>query len=293
MTPPRSVLAAVDFSDGSRLALQLAARLAKRCDAKLHILHVEDPMLVAAGSQSGIDVIATTREELAHLVASLEDVRELTPHLDVVMAEASKGILHIAAREHADLIVAGAHGLSGPARLLFGSVTHQLLVDSTRSVLVVPDTWQPPADTGDPGLGPIVVGIDECEPSLIAAQAACALATVLQTRVEAVHVVPELSVLTRWQPQAEEIMRERVELARRDLTRLVATATPAIDSVRVVRGDIAEQLALAAQADGDRQPLLVLGRRNRPNAEGAPGATAQRVATLAKVPVLMHREPRT
>ena len=291
MSPFRSVLAAVDFSDNATLALRLAARLAGRCGATLHVLHVDDPMLVAAGTAIGIDVLKESREELLQLVQSLPELRGQHPCLDAVIGDASQGILHIAAREHADLVVVGARGLSGPSRLLFGSVTHQLLADSTRSVLVVPYTWEAPTDVNNPGLGPIVVGIDGCEPSLLAAQAACSLANVLQTTVEAVHVVPELSVIARWKPQAEEVMRQRIELARRDLTRMVAAATPSIDTVRVVQGDIAEQLASTGGRQHQRQPLLVVGRRNRRNADGAPGATAQRLTTLATAPVLMHRAP--
>ena len=40
MIPPRTILAAIDFSDASTTALVFAARLARHCQARLHVLHV-------------------------------------------------------------------------------------------------------------------------------------------------------------------------------------------------------------------------------------------------------------
>lgn len=46
--PPKTILAAVDFSTGSRAALEHAARLAKLHNARLHVLHVMDAQAIAA-----------------------------------------------------------------------------------------------------------------------------------------------------------------------------------------------------------------------------------------------------
>ena len=45
MFPPHRVLAAIDFSEASRVALRMAARLAAHCDSELHVLYAEDPLL--------------------------------------------------------------------------------------------------------------------------------------------------------------------------------------------------------------------------------------------------------
>jgi Universal stress protein family len=69
MMPPRAILAAVSFSDSSRVALVLAARLARHCDAELHVLHVEDPLLDAAARYEGINLSTETSAELRRFVA--------------------------------------------------------------------------------------------------------------------------------------------------------------------------------------------------------------------------------
>jgi nucleotide-binding universal stress UspA family protein len=283
----RSILAAVDFSDASRSALRLAARLARRCHATLHVLHVEDPLLVAAASQSGIDLTAQSREELQRLVDGIPESTTVTPRLHVVVGGPAHAILTTAARESVDLIVVAAHGMSGIKRVVFGSVTRQLLLQSSRSVLVVPDDWTLPEDLNETGLGPIVVGNEATGPSLTAARAAARLAPLLNTTVEAVHVVPALNVLERWRPHAEKAMTDLIELAERDTRQFLALTVPEIKAVSVRVGDVAEQLAQAAQQRNGHRPLLVLGR-DEP--DGAPGATAQRAAAIAAVPVLMCQE---
>ena len=50
--PPRRILAATDFSEGSRVALTFAGRMAKQCHGTLHVLHAEDPLLSAAAGSA-------------------------------------------------------------------------------------------------------------------------------------------------------------------------------------------------------------------------------------------------
>ena len=67
--PPRSILAAVDFSEPSRVALEFATRLANQCQATLHVLHVEDPLPAAAARVGHVDLLRETREGLARFTA--------------------------------------------------------------------------------------------------------------------------------------------------------------------------------------------------------------------------------
>src|SRR5262245_17615985 len=108
MFPPRTVLAAVDFSDPSRVALTCAARMAKQCHAMLHVLHVEDPLLAGAARSAGIDLTAETRSELEAFMQRASPAAEWTPSHHVVAGSPAEAICHIAERESADLIVMGA-----------------------------------------------------------------------------------------------------------------------------------------------------------------------------------------
>jgi nucleotide-binding universal stress UspA family protein len=288
MIPPSKVLVAVDFSDASLTALTFAARLARPSQAELSVLHVEDPLLSAAASERGIHLAAESREELARLVARAPNPG--TPvHEYVVTGRPVEVILDVCCREGADLVVVASHGMSGVARAFFGSVTEGLLHRTDRSLLVVPAEWRDPADLAHPrGIGPLVVGVDFSSSSVAAAGAACRMAKLFSTSVELVHVVPELPVLERWRPHAEAATAERVDLARRDIARVSGSLQAEVPVLtRIETGSVAERLSEIAAPWGERQPLIVLGKRSADRG-GTPGTTAFRVLTVARVPVLMH-----
>jgi len=294
MIPPRLVLAAIDFSENSRVGLMLAARLARHCGAALHIVYAEDPLLRAAARQAGIDLARETREELQRFIASAAPAAECAPHIRVEAGSAVDVILAAAAGHHADVIVAGSRGMSGAQKLFFGSTTEGLLRRAATPVLVAPNDWVEPAGSGHDlsGLGPAVAGIDFSDPSVRAASAACALASTLSTGVELVHVVPDLPVLSRWHAPATSAVGERVAAARVDLNRVAATIACTVPvKTRVASGIVAEQLAGLAHPAHGRSPILVLGKKAPGSVMAPPGSIAYRVLTIATVPVLMYVEP--
>lgn len=291
MFPPRVVLAAVDFSDASRVALVCAARLAAHCHATLHVLHAEDPLLAGAARAGGVDLTRETREELGAFMQSAAPAGDWAPIHHVVIGLAVEVIRDIAIREGADVIVIGMRGMSGAERTMFGSTTEGVLRNADTSVLVVPGSWTPPrsASRDLAGAGPIVVGVEMSTAALAAAGAACRLAALLGTSVDAVHVVPPLAVPARWSAHADAALRQHVDTARADLTAAMHDMTIGHPiRLNVKTGRVADELAAAVAPAGGNHPILVLGRRTHDERGGAPGATAYRVLTMTAVPVLMY-----
>jgi nucleotide-binding universal stress UspA family protein len=293
MIPPRRVLAATDFSAPSAVALTFAARLAAHCRGELHVVHVQDPLLTTAAEARGFDLVDETRHELEHFVrgAGLH-AREI--HLHVVTGAAAAAVCDVGSRERTDVIVVGAHGMSGAEHAVFGSVAEGVIRRANTSVLVVPPAWTAPRpDRPDlSGIGPVVAATDLCTPSAQAAAAGCDLAVALHTRVELVHVVPDLPVLARWKAHAERALAARVASVHeqmRTLERALHASVPV--EIRVEQGRLADRLAAVAAPTADRQPLLVLGRRAEASRSGSPGSTAYRVLMLAEVPVLVYLPP--
>jgi nucleotide-binding universal stress UspA family protein len=293
MLPPRSILAAVDFSGPSRVALEFAARLANHCQSTLHVLHVEDALLAAAATTHGIDLSRETREELARFTASVALAGDWTPlHHHVVSGQATSTICDIAAREQVDLLVVGMHGMSGPMRALFGSTTEGVLRQADTPIFVVPDSWTAP-DPGArdlSGVGPVIAAI-ECSYAAMAGVAAAArLASTLKTSMSAIHVVADPQVLDRWRPHADIVVTQETVKARTEIAVALAGLKTDVDiPLRIEAGSVADRLTAAAHAAGPH-PILVLGRHSRGSRRGAPGATAYRVLGLAKVPVLVYCE---
>jgi universal stress protein A len=294
MFPLRVILAAVDFSERSRVALTCAARLAKQAHAQLHVLHVLDPLLAAAAQSTGVDLTRETRAELGAFALTAIPAGDWAPSHHVVTGAAVEAIGHIAERESADLVVVGARGMSGFRWPLFGSTAEGVLRHADTSVLVVPEGWTPPRpDLNDlTGMGPVVVGLELTPSAIEAARTGVGLARLLGTAVEVLHVVPRTPVLSRWSSHAEAALQQRIQLAQKE----IAAAShyfggSASAAVRVETGSVPECLAEAVKAGGSRNPVLVLGRRTPAERGGAPGSIAYRVLGLANAPILMSLPP--
>jgi nucleotide-binding universal stress UspA family protein len=291
MIPPRTILAAIDFSEASTTALVFAARLARHCEAKLHVLHAEHPLLSTAAEQSGIDLAAQTREEVLRTIAATPPAADCAPQVHAVTGPAVDVILEVAGAQRADVVVVGSRGMSGTEKLVFGSITEGLLRRSDVSVLVVPPDWRPPRPGGMDlaGTRPVIAAVDLTESSLAAGRAACRLASTLATVVEIVYVVPDLPVLARWKPHAATALLERMTEARKELENAVRSlACVSSHESRVETGAVADRLAAIARRAADRAPLLVLGKKAPHSGGGAPGTIAYRVLSIADVPVLMY-----
>ena len=280
MMPVRSILAAVDFSAPSRVALEFAARLANQHGATLHVLHAQDPLLAAAAQSEGIDLVHETRDELARFTAAgvAVDPSRLQHH--VVTGRSTFTICDLAAREGVDVIVLGMHGMSGAARVLFGSTTQGVLQQSAVPVFVIPDSWTAPQPGSRDlsGAGPVLVAVECSAPGLAAAAAACQLARTLSTSVSAIHVVEQLNVLERWSGHAQAAMDEAVSRNRKEIETALAGLKADRDiPLRIETGSVAERIAEVAAPRKGEHPILVLGRHARGSRRGVPGATAYRV----------------
>jgi nucleotide-binding universal stress UspA family protein len=291
MIPPRTILAAIDFSDTSRAALVLAARMARHCRSALHVVHVDHPLLDAAASRAGIDLARETTDEMERFVATASPAGECAPQLHVVTGAAVEAILAMGHQHAADVIVVGGRGMSGAEKLFFGSTTEGLLRRASVSVLVVPSGWVAPR-TASPdltGMGPVVAGLDPSDASLASVEAACALASAFGASVEVLHVVPHLAVLGRWRDQADAAVRDQMQSVRRELEPLIQQLVCQVPiQLRVEAGSVPDRLAEAAAPAPDRAPMIVLGKKAPGTAGGAPGTIAYRVLSVAHVPVLMH-----
>ena len=137
----KTILFPTDFSLASDAALPHAEALAKQSDAKLLIVHVEEPPLAYGGGEhySGIPEPDSER-----ILKMLEDVKPKDPAVPFThrlsMGDPAGEIVRIATDEGAELIVLGTHGRTGVTRLLMGSVAEVVVRRAPCPVLVYRET---------------------------------------------------------------------------------------------------------------------------------------------------------
>jgi nucleotide-binding universal stress UspA family protein len=141
MSPIRTILCPVDFSEHSAAAFRLAGMLARDQKATLVVVHIYLP----AGP---VAVDGHTVGEIEHPPGYLERLRQAldglqAPAADVpvrrelVEGEPVEAILHLARTTPCDLIVMGTHGRPGLERLLLGSVAAGVMERASCPVVTV------------------------------------------------------------------------------------------------------------------------------------------------------------
>jgi nucleotide-binding universal stress UspA family protein len=152
--PFRRIVACIDFSHTSKIALEAAASVATRDGAELHVLHVfdapwrefhyraptaeADPHFVQQFRQGLDGRLRTFAGELGHEISFLKPVFAVVDH-----GGHRSGITEYAHRIGADLIVLGTRGHASLRELLLGSTAERALRDSSCSVLAI----RPPASS--------------------------------------------------------------------------------------------------------------------------------------------------
>lgn len=145
----RNIIVAVDDSETSRCALTEAVNIARATNARLHIAHVADEVLLgmhhrAVSTTLDFDHAMTAIRgagssilEAARANASAAGVEAETILLETMKRRVSEVLVDKARELGCDLIVIGRHGQRGLALLILGSVAEQVARLSDASVLLV------------------------------------------------------------------------------------------------------------------------------------------------------------
>ena len=150
--PPKVVLAATDFSDVSRRAVQEGLWIAQQASAELHLLHVIDgadvpPDLldkVPEGSTLRHEIDEEAKTRMTDFLASLNsDTSKM--HVHVSSGTPWKEIGRLAHAYQVDLIAMGTVGRSGIKGVFLGSTAEKVLGSCDCSMLTVkPEGFESP-----------------------------------------------------------------------------------------------------------------------------------------------------
>ena len=138
-----------DFSDDSKRALEVAAKLAVTYDSRIDVVHVIVPSIdlqaeVAIWAPSfEFDRNEVFRRAERRLADAVEKLPEVPIKIQVLDGHVASALTRYADGEKADLIVLASHGLSGIEHFLLGSVAEKVIRSASCPVL----TLRRPADT--------------------------------------------------------------------------------------------------------------------------------------------------
>jgi nucleotide-binding universal stress UspA family protein len=143
---PKAVLAATDFSEISRRAVQAGMAIAADASANFHLLHVIDSndvpenvvAIIPEGSSLRQEINDAAKHRFNEFVASLRATSKIQPHLS--WGTPWQEINRLASSLHVDLITIGTVGRSGIPGLFLGNTAEKVLNHCDCSIL----TLKPP-----------------------------------------------------------------------------------------------------------------------------------------------------
>lgn len=145
-----AILVATDASSTANKALDLAANMAGKYGASLHLLYVVREMQLPEGlrAMAEVEKLVGSRSEVMGFVAKkvLADAQARAEsqgatdiHTEVVEGEPATTIIDRASAQGVDLIVMGTRGLSAVKSMMLGSVSRKVSNLSGVSCLIVRD----------------------------------------------------------------------------------------------------------------------------------------------------------
>jgi nucleotide-binding universal stress UspA family protein len=145
------LLVGVDGSDGSRRAVEWAARMARATGSSVLAVHV----LTYGGElmrDVTLDTMRTWRRDVEHDLKTswVVPLRDYGIEHRCIVEESSSpssGLLEVADRERVELVVVGAQGHGNLAERVLGGVSYRLAHRAHQPVVVVPPDWSAPEPT--------------------------------------------------------------------------------------------------------------------------------------------------
>lgn len=142
----KKILVPTDGSQPSVKAYQVAIEMGKMFGIPIVTIYVLEPLPYVGLADAGVpDLAEYAKAVRMEASKALDDVSEACKKQGVVCethlieaANVDQGIMEQAEKYDCNLIVMGTHGRRGLNRLLMGSVTRRILVESKIPVMVVP-----------------------------------------------------------------------------------------------------------------------------------------------------------
>ena len=279
----RKLLCPIDFSKNSIAALSEAAKLARKDDAMVYLMHVEFVAMNKPAELTDYDITLSTEpirfrlEQIAreHLAGMR---REL-----VVEAGWPGKLIEKAARDFdVDLIVMATHGRTGMARLFLGSIAEHVIRTSDRTVL----SFGPGTAVG--ALKKILCPVDFDPNSISALKFGWRLAQRYKASVSLLHVVA-----LPFEPAEVPVEAPVPEWEQNSLAELEEVATENLSAkarckLMVRRGDPA--LAILEVEKELKPDLIVMATHGRTGlSHMVLGSVAERTVRESTAPVLTVR----
>ena len=284
-----SIVVGYDESLSSKAALKEAARWVKVHGGKIFIVHAvyfdQEEFVILPSQMEKRFEFGTHVCQDAKL--NVHDEFGLNGSVKSVICEGEppEVIVDMAQGQKADLIALGTYGRKGLKRLLMGSVTSQVILNSPCDVLVV--NKECALCTGK--YSSLLVPFDGSDSSKKALAKACALSKLDQGEVTVLYVIPryeEMMDFFKTEDLTKKMFQESEKIL--DAAKKIAAGHGVQIEAVIQEGHAGEKIV--ELADKLKNDLIVVGTHGWRGVDKAiMGSTAERIIASASRPILIVR----
>ncbi len=289
----KRILVATDFSECSRVALDIGLSASKCMETKLYVLHTIEKLphdyrhLLSSTAHSNMKQ-KLEEEAMNKIKAMLPE--ELLGSEDIVpivrFGKPFLEIIEVAKEKDVDIIAIGTHGRAGVDRVILGSVAERVVRDAHCPVMVVKSEKYV-------GFKKIIVSIDFSDCSRLALEYAAATARAHKSKLTILHVYEESFVkpyvnAANSEEEAEEIIKaiERVNESKYDEF-LKTIDLSGVEYEKLLKKGIPET-DIAETAMEQQTNLIVMGTHGRSGIKHILiGSTAEEVVRNAPCDIVV------
>lgn len=145
----KTILIPIDFSEKSKNALKVAAKMAVRHEAKLILIHVVYTYFLidrggkqVIGSQTVQETVDRTTAKLNKLKTNLQKNYNLEIETRICTQNIVDSVNDLIARDHVDLVILGTSGKQKMKQFILGSNSYNVLLHANCSVLLIPEKFK-------------------------------------------------------------------------------------------------------------------------------------------------------
>lgn len=172
-----SILVPIDFSPCSINALQYAAEIARKLDATLRLLHIEN-----SNQGTVVNGIDTNAMSALKELGKATYLKKMTVYYSISQGAVSREVLTAQAKFNCDLIVMGTLGANKLNRKLFGTNTAKIILDARCAV------WAVPEGITFNGIGTFAFATDLSDSGIEIANEFCSIAKKFESEIKFIHV---------------------------------------------------------------------------------------------------------
>jgi nucleotide-binding universal stress UspA family protein len=281
----KNIIVAFDGSEYSRAALIESSNLIKRHGGKIimvHAVYFDEEEFTTAPEQRerrfklGKEACYQTKESISS---------EFGIQIESLICEGEPPdvIVDIAREKKAELIAMGTHGRRGIKRLIMGSVTSKVIVNSPCDVMVV----KKPCTECTGEYKSILVPFDGSEFSKKALEHACQLSKIDKAEIKVLYVIPRYEEMIEFF-KTESIKKSLAQEAEKIIneSKRIALKHGLTADAAILEGHAKEKII--ETANKLKNDLIVMGAHGWKGVSRAiMGSTTERVIMNASCPVLV------